>query len=67
MTLQLLAWYSIAAIFVVIFTAKCIDRMRDHHHRAKNPLSTGQEWEQFYLPGDRIIRDNDDSDDFDDI
>ncbi len=66
MTLQLLAWYSIAAIFVVVFTAKCIGRMRTHH-QAKNPLSMGQEWEQFYLPGDRIIRDKDDSDDFDDI
>lgn len=66
MTFQILTWCSVAAIFVVIFTVRCIESMRHHHKHSHNtPVSMGQEWEEIYVPGDRIIKDNDDSDDLD--
>lgn len=69
MSLKLFIWCLVATIFVIIFIVQCLKAylpLRHKYHR-RHIVEVGQEWEELYIPGDRIIRDKNDSDDFGDL
>lgn len=53
----LITWCVIAAFAAVLLLARVVSEMRGHRARRRTPLfSIGAEWEEFYVPGDKIYR-----------
>lgn len=73
MNVPLLTWCCIATLFLVILAAKFYHfmaalkfRPHDGHHN-RPIIEMGREWEEIYVPGDRLIKNDYDYDEFDDM
>lgn len=62
MNVPLITWCCIAAIFIAIVLFKSLRAISRRHGSHHPVIEIGQEWEEFYLPGDLIIKDKNDSD-----
>ncbi|MBJ2188430.1 MAG: hypothetical protein HFJ87_07405 [Muribaculaceae bacterium] len=68
MNTPLIVWICIAAVAAILFIARIVTDVRHHRqsHRNFKLVSLGHEWEELYVPGDKIYHD-DPKNDYDDI
>lgn len=75
MNIQIIIWTLVAllslAVLITRFSAVRYNRHDIRHkprprHRRINIIECGHEWEEFFVPGDRRIKDDYDYDEFDD-
>ncbi len=64
MSTQLIIWCSVAAIVLAAIVARVAAAAR-RHHRHMHIIEIGREWEEIYIPGDKLIKDDFDYDEFD--
>lgn len=69
MNVPLITWSCIVAIIVIVFACRIYGSIRRTRHVAAHTklFSVGQEWEEIYIPGDRMIKGDYDYDEFDDL
>lgn len=75
MTTPVLIWIAVAVATTAVLLTAFIANRRHPHHTSRHPAASparrhlplfeiGEEWEEFYLPGDKILKYNyDDPDD----
>lgn len=69
--IPLLAFATIAAVTVLLLTHRVLTTMsRKHkphtHARHHHIIEMGREWEEIYVPGDKIIKNDYDYEEYDD-
>lgn len=67
MNTPLIIWFCIAIIAGILLIARIYNEIRRHSSRRRfRLLSLAHEWEEFFVPGDKIYHENP-KDDYDDI
>lgn len=68
MNTPLIVWTCIAAVAAVLFLVRVVSCVRNHNSGGRHVkfLSMGHEWEEIYVPGDKIYHE-DPRYDYDDI
>ena len=61
MNVPFITWCCIAALFVAIVLYKSFNAVSRRFTKKHHFIEIGQEWEEFYVPGDLIIKDKNDS------
>lgn len=67
MNVPLTTWCCIASLFAVIFLVKLYSMLHSHLVAGHRLIEMGSEWEELYIPGDRLIKGEYDYDEFDDM
>ncbi len=74
MNIPLITWCCIAAVVMVIVVVRVSAALLHRRHMAAPSrhgrhrfIEVGREWEELYVPGDRIIRNDYDYDECDDL
>lgn len=68
MNVPLFTWCCTAILFLVVLAFKFYHRVVGNGHRPRHKLiNVGREWEEIYVPGDRLIKNDYDYDEFDDM
>lgn len=69
MDTSLITWYIIAALSVMTVISRIAVSVRHHSQvsTTRRFLKLGQEWEEIYIPGDRILKGEYDYDEFDEL
>lgn len=69
MNTSLITWCIIAALSAVTVIARIAVSIRHHSQNSSTRrfLKLGQEWEEIYIPGDRILKGEYDYDEFDEL
>lgn len=68
MNIPLFTWCSTAILFLVILAVKLYHQIIMNSHKTHCKfIEIGREWEEVYVPGDRLIKNDYDYDEFDDM
>ncbi len=68
MNVPLITWITIVTITSLVLIFRSVLILKRHHAIQKaKPISVGREWEEIFVPGDRIIKNDYDYDEFDDM
>lgn len=67
MNVPLLTWCCIASVFAVMLLVRIYHLLRSHFVAGHRLVEMGREWEELYVPGDRLIKGEYDYDEFDDM
>lgn len=65
MNVPLITWSCIVAIIVLAFAVKMYVAVCRHSLKGHKIFTIGREWEEIYVPGDRMIKNDYDYDEFD--
>lgn len=71
MNTPLITWTCIVVLISTLFIVRLVVAWRTRHQtisrRHSKVVSIGREWEEIFVPGDRLIKNDYDYDEFDDM